>query len=153
MEFINNKTKLFTFLSFIFSLIGTLIYTLIPSSGFANDVQYSSTLAIKILVLSPLCFIAAFVLHILVFEKDFKTWSKHVDKVILLPVLALSAFGFIFNIISSVILIAEFSSLGFVAPISGTVWAKLGVAMAIFTVLFLVIFGAIILLTKKYKKQ
>ena len=134
----SSKTVALSAISFVFALIGTLIYQFLPVSNLANGVEHSPKEALYVLVISPLAFFAAIVLFGIVF-KDYKVLKNHIDKVILIPFGLISATSLLFGFASSLAFTIDQFLLGFVAPINGTKWATIGTVIIVSTVLLFII--------------
>ncbi len=148
----NNKLVLFNAVSFVFALIGTLIYQLIPVSDLANGIEHSPKDALYILLLSPIAFLVATIFFVLIF-KDFKLLQAFIDKVVLIPVFFVGAASLAFSFISSLMFTIDQFKLGFVAPADGTKWATIGTVIIVLTVILFLINAATVYTFKIRSKK
>lgn len=148
----SSKIVVLNAISFMFALIGMLIYKLIPVSDLANGIEHSPKDALYALLISPIAFFTAAFLFGLIF-KDFKLLQERIDKAILIPVGLIGEGSLIFSFISTLVFCVDEFKLGFVAPVDGTVWATIGTVITVFTVVFfLITVGTVYILKIRSKK-
>ncbi len=134
LKALKNKTVIFAVSGSVLSLIGVLIFNLLPDSELANGIQYSGQYALWALAFSPvLLFIggAGFVASLFL---DMKNWKRTLpDTAIYMAVVAF-AFAVIFNFAVSLSYFITQLSLGFVAPFDGLIYEKAAIVMIIFVI-------------------
>ena len=137
------------FLSAICSFASLLIYVLIPQSDLANSVTRPASHGLYALLVSPVLAAAALLLFCLAYIRHIGAFTKTYKPTLCYGAFGLVGLGLVFNLISSVAFTASQFSLGFAAPVDGTVWETLAVFTAVFSVLNLTY--AILTVTAKRK--
>lgn len=131
---LKNKAVIFAVMGSFFSLIGALIFNLLPNSELANGIQYSGEDALWALVFSPVLFFiggAGFITSMLL---DMKNWKKTLHDIAIYIYISAFAFAVIFNFAVSLSYFVTQLSLGFVAPFDGLVYEKAAIVMIIFVI-------------------
>lgn len=134
---INRKTTiLLAYAGSIISLVGLLIFVLLPTSDLANSIEHSAKDALMVFILSPVCALIGSLAFIFATAKDFKVWVKFTEyKSLVTALTALFAAFSIYEIAFFTSYLAEQFSLGFVAPYSGTIYDTLAFVAIIFVAL------------------
>lgn len=123
-----------TSVGILLSIIADIIYWYIPVSDLANGIEHSGMDAVYVLFGGGVCAVVALGIYIAGSFIDKAIVSNSVVQKIIFglsvaTLLVTAAVNFAFAIYSS--------SLGFVAPVTSTVWYDLGIVSTVTTVLFI----------------
>lgn len=137
------------FLSAICSFASLLVHVLIPQSDWANSVTRPASHGLYALLVSPVLAAAALLLFCLAYLRQIGAFTKTYKPALCYGIFGLVGLGLVFNLISSIAFTASQFSLGFAAPVGGTIWETPAVFTAVFSVLNLAY--AVLTVTAKRK--
>ncbi len=119
--------------AFVLVAVSVFIYQYAPVSDIANSVEHSAKNGLFLLAVSPVCALLSAVAYIVGGLTD-KALVK--NSVVQLVIFIVSAVLLVFVCATSAAMFFEQLSLGFVAPVNGTVWSILGIVNIIAAALF-----------------
>ena len=117
----------------VFAVLSAVLYEYVPVSDIANSIEHSAKDGLYLLALSPVCALVAAVAYIVGGLLD-KALVK--NSVVQLVIFIVSAVLLVFTFAVSVAMFFNQLSMGFVAPLDGTVWSSLGKAVIASVVLY-----------------
>lgn len=131
------KTQTITlaFLGAVLSLIGVLIFAILPSSGFANDVARPAMDAVWVLLASPITTLIGSVIFMIAFLQSFKGWNDFLSGGIVYGATAIFTCTSIFNIAVTACYFVSQYKFGFVAPFDGLVYESLAIICFVIVIL------------------
>lgn len=141
---INIKVFLPHLLSFILLFFSHIIYISIPTSDLANSIEHSGMDAVYVLTVSPVAAILALIFFILSYVLNRDYLNSLLSKPVATVGYAVLTIMILISAIFSVSFVASQYSLGFTAPINGTVWHSYSIFILISCIINLI---ALILLT------
>lgn len=148
------KTQTITlaYLGAILSLIGVLIFNILPTSDFANSIDRSGKDAVYLLTASPILVFIGAVVFMLAFLKDYKIWNSFLSGAMVKGATIFFAVALIYNFAVTLSFFISQFSLGFVASFDGFVYEGLAIVtivIAILQVVFATLASAAILRNSK----
>ncbi|MBR6568399.1 MAG: hypothetical protein IKK60_07075 [Clostridia bacterium] len=114
-------------------IISVILYEYVPVSDIANSIERPGKDGVIFLAFSPVCSLVAFVAYLVGGLTD-KALVK--NSVVQLVIFIVSAVLLAFITATSAALFFEMNSLGFVAPLDGTVWSTLGIVNIVAAVIY-----------------
>ncbi len=111
-------------LGLVLIIASVVLYKFVPVSDIANGIEHSAKDGLLLLAASPICAFVAAVAYIVGGLTD-KALVK--NSVVQLVIFIVSAVLLVFVFSTSVALLFEQMSLGFVAPLDNTIWETLGI--------------------------
>lgn len=148
------KTQTITlaYIGAILSLVGVLIFMILPSSAFANDISHPAKDAVWTLLASPIAVLCGSVVFMVAFLKDFGNWSDFLSGGMVKGATVIFACTSIFNVAVTTSYFVSQYKLGFVAPFDGLIYESLSiicVVIAILQVIFATLAAAGIIRNQK----
>lgn len=132
--------------SFALIIAGIFIYWYIPVSDIANSIEHSAKDALYLLAISPVCTLIAAILYLVGGLTDKALVRNSVVQRVIFIVSEIILF--FITAVSSAMFFSQLS-LGFVAPVDGTVWNTLGIINIVVGVLYTAANGYIIITARK----
>ena len=145
LKALKNKNVIISSSGLILSLIGVLIYIILPFSELANGIEYSGDEALKVLMASPALVFIGGVFFIIALLGDIKNWKNTFSDVAIYAAVIAMIFTVIFNFSASLSYYLTLNSLGFVAPFTGLKYEVFAYIMPVFLfwqLIFTVLFAA-----------
>lgn len=131
------KTQTITlaYLGAILSLIGVLIFNILPTSDFANSIDRSGKDAVYLLTASPILVFIGAVVFMLAFLKDYKIWNSFLSGAMVKGATIFFAVALIYNFAVTLSFFISQFSLGFVASFDGLVYEGLAIVTIVIAIL------------------
>lgn len=121
--------------AFVLTVVSVILYNYVPVSDIANGIEHSAKDGLIFLAFSPVCVLVAAIAYIIGGVNE-KAIVK--NSVVQLVIFIVSSVLLLFIFLTSVAMFFEQLSLGFVAPLTDTVWEKLGTVNIFAAVLYTV---------------
>ncbi len=134
LKFNKIKAVIFAVSGSVLSLVGVLIFNLLPVSELANGIQYSGQDALWVLALSPILLFVGGAGFVASLFMDMKNWKKTLSDVAIYIAIASFAAAVIFNFAVSLSYFIMQFSLGFVAPFDGLIYESFAIVMIVFVI-------------------
>lgn len=129
------QTITFAYLGATLSLIGVLVFMILPSSDFANDVTRPATDAVWALLASPVALLIGSVVFMAAFLKDFKIWNDFLSGGIVKGATVIFSCTSIYNVAVTLSYFISQYKLGFVAPFDGLAYESLAIICIVIVIL------------------
>lgn len=128
---LKNKNFIISLSGSLLSLVGILIYLILPGSEFANGVQHSASESLWVLALAPAFILLGGILFIVAQLKGIKKLTEVFSDALILSSIVFFALSVIFNFAVSLSLFIMEYKLGFVAPFTGLIYDTLTTVMIV----------------------
>ena len=134
IQALKDKKFIVSFCGSLFSLIGILIYLILPGSEFANSVQHSAEDSLWVLALAPAFLLLGGILFMAAQLKGIKKLTDVFPDALIISSTLFFALSVTFNFAMSFSLFLKEFKLGFVAPFTGLIYDTFSTAMVVIVI-------------------